>query len=50
VNDAAQFKGDDIENQFDSHDCKPLDSSQDALRVVRGSHRKQVALSLSLSL
>jgi len=32
---SAQFKGEDIQSQFDAHKCKPIDSSQNALRVVR---------------
>jgi hypothetical protein len=31
----AQFKGDRIQAEFDTHKCKPVDSSQNALRVVR---------------
>jgi hypothetical protein len=31
----AQFKGDEIQAQFDTHKCKPIDSSQNALRIVR---------------
>jgi hypothetical protein len=31
----AQFKGADLEAQFDAHKCKPIDSSQNALRIVR---------------
>jgi len=31
----AQFNGADIQAEFDTHKCKPLDSSQNALRVVR---------------
>jgi len=31
----AQFKGADMEALFDAHQCKPLDSSQTALRIVR---------------
>jgi tRNA(Ile2) C34 agmatinyltransferase TiaS len=33
----AQFKGDGIQAQFDAHKCKPMDSSQNALRIVRES-------------
>jgi hypothetical protein len=34
---SSQFHGTDTEiaAAFDAHDCKPLDSSQNALRVVR---------------
>jgi hypothetical protein len=34
---SAQFRGSDSEIQaaFDAHDCKPMDSSQNALRIVR---------------
>ena len=34
---SSQFHGTDSEIQtaFDSHDCKPLDSSQNAVRIVR---------------
>jgi ribosomal protein L37AE/L43A len=31
----AQFKGADMEAQFEAHKCKPVDSSQNALRIVR---------------
>jgi len=31
----SQFKGEDIQTQFDAHKCKPVDSSQNALRIVR---------------
>jgi len=31
----AQFKDSDIQAQFDAHKCKPVDSSQNALRIVR---------------
>jgi hypothetical protein len=37
----AQFKSDDpdpegdLEAQFNRHECKPMDSSQNALRIVR---------------
>jgi hypothetical protein len=30
----AQFKGEGIQAQFDAHKCKPMDSSQNALRIV----------------
>jgi hypothetical protein len=33
----TQFKGNDIQAQFDAHKCKPMDSSQNALRIVRES-------------
>jgi len=40
----AQFKSslsfgsaDDIQTQFEAHKCKPVDSSQNALRIVRES-------------
>jgi tRNA(Ile2) C34 agmatinyltransferase TiaS len=33
----AQFKGDGIQAQFDAHKCKLMDSSQNALRIVRES-------------
>jgi hypothetical protein len=33
----AQFSDPDIQVQFDAHKCKPLDSSQNALRIVRES-------------
>ena len=33
----AQFKGADMEAQFEAHKCKPVDSSQNALRIVRES-------------
>jgi len=39
----AQFKSSlpspdtDIQAQFDAHKCKPVDSSQNALRIVRES-------------
>jgi hypothetical protein len=33
----SQFKDADIQVQFDAHKCKPLDSSQNALRIVRES-------------
>ncbi|MFZ0684335.1 MAG: hypothetical protein WAM89_02230 [Terriglobales bacterium] len=34
---SSQFRVTDSEIQveFDTHDCKPLDSSQNALRIVR---------------
>jgi hypothetical protein len=34
---SSQFRGTDAEIKaaFDAHDCKPLDSSQNALRIVR---------------
>jgi hypothetical protein len=34
---SAQFRGSDseIKAAFDAHECKPLDSSQNALRIVR---------------
>ena len=32
---SAQFKGEDMQVQFDAHKCKQLDSSQNALRIVR---------------
>ena len=32
---SAQFKDADIQAQFDAHKCKPTDSSQNALRIVR---------------
>ena len=34
---SSQFHGTDSEIQaaFDTHQCKPLDSSQNALRIVR---------------
>jgi hypothetical protein len=31
----AQFSDPDIQAQFDAHKCKPVDSSQNALRIVR---------------
>jgi hypothetical protein len=31
----TQFKGTDVQAQFDAHKCKPIDSSQNALRIVR---------------
>jgi hypothetical protein len=31
----AQFKGAGIQAEFDVHKCKPVDSSQNALRIVR---------------
>jgi hypothetical protein len=31
----SQFKGEDIQAQFDAHKCKPVDSSQNSLRIVR---------------
>jgi ribosomal protein L37AE/L43A len=31
----AQFKGSDIQAQFDAHKCVLTDSSQNALRIVR---------------
>jgi len=31
----AQFKGENIEEQFDAHKCKPIDSSQNAVRIVK---------------
>ena len=31
----AQFKDPNIQAQFDAHECKPIDSSQNALRIVR---------------
>jgi hypothetical protein len=34
---SAQFKDADIQAQFDAHKCKPVDSSQNALRIVRES-------------
>ena len=30
----AQFKNADIQAQFDAHKCKPVDSSQNALRIL----------------
>ena len=33
----TQFKGADMETQFGAHKCKPMDSSQNALRIVRES-------------
>jgi hypothetical protein len=30
-----QFKGTNIQAQFDAHKCKSVDSSQNALRIVR---------------
>jgi hypothetical protein len=33
----AQFKDVDIQAQFDAHKCKLIDSSQNALRIVRES-------------
>jgi len=32
---SAHFTGDNIPAQFDAHECKPLESSQNALRIVR---------------
>jgi len=31
----AQFKDEGIQAQFDAHKCQPIDSSQNALRIVR---------------
>jgi hypothetical protein len=33
----AQFKDGDIQAQFATHKCKPIDSSQNALRIVKES-------------
>jgi hypothetical protein len=33
----AQFKDADIQAQFDAHKCTLIDSSQNALRIVRES-------------
>ena len=32
---SSQFKGDDVQAQFNAHKCKPVDTSQNALRIVR---------------
>ena len=31
----AQFKSYEIQAEFDAHKCKPVDSSQNTLRIVR---------------
>jgi len=44
----AQFKDADIQAQFDAHKCKPMDSSQNALRIVRESMENKQAFHYSL--